>query len=267
METTVLNIWSVAGLIVDLIIVGALVFSIIHGAKKGFVYCVVWLASIVAAVIGARLATALFEEPITEFIYSKSENKIQEASEKAVLELDNINWDLMDFTPGRPEALTDEEYAVLMQNDGLAKVDEVLSSVGISENTHREKFYSLAKSIHDNSGKASEHIGKMATELAHKAIRFIVRVLLIIIVFVVVLILLRLAGTGLSKLFEKIPVVGTLDKVLGVAVNFLVFAAMILVALYAWQHLWPDSFANFAKGAPVAGFIAQNNPLIGFFGE
>ena len=71
METTVLNIWSVAGLIVDLIIVGALVFSIIHGAKKGFVYCVVWLASIVAAVIGARLATALFEEPITEFIYSK----------------------------------------------------------------------------------------------------------------------------------------------------------------------------------------------------
>ena len=92
-------------------------------------------------------------------------------------------------------------------------------------------------------------------------------VLLIIIVFVVVLILLRLAGTGLSKLFEKIPVVGTLDKVLGVAVNFLVFAAVILVALYAWQHLWPDSFANFAKGAPVAGFIAQNNPLIGFFGE
>ena len=267
METSILNVWSVAGLIVDLLIVGALVFSILYGAKKGFVYCVVWLASIVAAVIGARLATALFEKPISDFVYSKSESKIQEASEKAVLELDNIDWDLMDFTPGRPETLTDAEYEVLMKNEGLAKVDEVLASVGISENTRREKFFNLAKSIHESSGKASEQVGKMAAELAHKAIRFIVRVLLIIIVFVVVLIVLRLAGKGLSNLFEKIPVVGTLDKVLGVAVNFLVYAAVILIALYAWQHLWPDSFENFAKGAPVAGFIAENNPLIGFFGD
>ena len=267
MEPTIFNVWSVAGLIVDLLIIGALVFSFIHGAKKGFVYCVVILASIVAAVIGARLATALFEKPITDFIYSKSESKIQEASEKAVLELDNIDWDKMDFSDGRPETLTDEEYEVLMKNDGLAKVDEVLSSVGISENTRREKFFSLAKSIHDNSGKASEHIGKMATELAYKAIRFIVRALMIIIVFVVILVLMRLAGEGLSKLFSKIPVVGTLDKVLGVAVNFLTVAAVILVALYAWQHLWPDSFAEFAKGAPVAGFIAKNSPLISFFGE
>lgn len=267
METTILNVWSVAGLIADVLILGALVFSVVHGAKKGFVYCVVWLASIVAAVIGARLATALFEKPITDFVYSKSESRIQEATEKAVLELDNIDWDLMDFTPGRPERLTDEEYAVLMKNEGLAKVDEVLSSVGISENTRREKFFSLAKSLHDNSGKASEYIGKTAAEMAHKAIRFVVRVLLIIIVFVAVLIVLRLAGTGLSKLFEKIPVVGTLDKVLGVAVNFLTFAAVILIALYAWQHLWPDSFESFAKGAPVTGFIAQNSPLIAFFGE
>ena len=267
METTVLNIWSVAGLIADLLIVAVLVISFIHGAKKGFVYCVVWLASIVAAVIGARLATALFEAPITEFVYSKSEGKIQEASENAALELDNIDWSLMDFTPGRPEILTDEEYAVLMKNEGLAKVDEVLGSVGIGENTRREKFFSLAKSIHDNSGKASEQIGKMATELAHKAIRFVVRVLLIIIVFVVVLIVLRLAGTGLSKLFEKIPVVGTLDKVLGVAFCFLTFLAIVLIVLYAWQHLWPDSFADFAKGAPVTNFIETYNPLVSFFGE
>ncbi len=267
MEISILDLWSVVGLIADILILAVLILSLIRGGQKGFVYCVVWLASIVAAVIGARLATALFEEPITEFIYTKSEKHILEATENAALELDSIDWDDLDFSPGREERLTEEEYAVLMKNEGLAKVDKVMGSVGISESSRRERFYSIARSIHTSSENASTHIARMSTEVVHKAIRLLVRVLLIVIVFLVVLLLLRLLGEGLSKLFEKIPVVGSLDKILGVVFSFLSIFLIILVLLYAWQHIWPDSFNRFTAGAPVTAFLAKHSLLISFFGE
>ncbi len=265
MDISIANTWSVVGLIVDVAIVGLLIFALIRGFKHGFVYCVVWVAAILAAVIGARLVSALFAEPVANFFYSKAEEPVAKAAENLAPELDNIDWSLIDFDSERT-ALTDEEYQYLRQNEGVAGVAKALDSVGVKETRQKELFYSWAKSIRKSDEKASVFIRGKATEAARAAILLLTKALMIVIVFIIVLVLFRLLGKGLSGLVSKIPVVGTLDRGLGGALSFVAFAALLFLALYGLEHLFPETYAKLTAGAPVTNFAAGVNPLSKFFG-
>ena len=68
MDITVLNTWSWVGLAVDAAIVIWLLISFIRGAKKGFVYSLVGIATLAIAVVGAWVLSGLLVDPVTELI-------------------------------------------------------------------------------------------------------------------------------------------------------------------------------------------------------
>ena len=68
MDITVLNTWSWVGLAVDAAIVIWLLISFIRGAKNGFVYSLVGIATLAIAVVGAWVLSGLLVDPVTELI-------------------------------------------------------------------------------------------------------------------------------------------------------------------------------------------------------
>ena len=180
-------------------------------------------------------------------------------------ELDSIDWSLIDFSTERT-SLTDEEYQYLMNNEGVASLAKTLDSVGIKETKQKELFYTWAQSIEKSQNTASVFLRSKATEVVRAAILLVTKAIIIMVVFIVVLVLFRLLGKGLSKVVSRIPVVGTLDHGLGGALSFIAFAAVLFLALYGLQHLFPESYVKLTSGAPVTNFAGGVNPLSSFFG-
>ena len=68
MDITVLNTWSWVGLAVDAAIVLWLLISLIRGAKNGFIYSLVGIATLAIAVVGAWVLSGLLVDPVTALI-------------------------------------------------------------------------------------------------------------------------------------------------------------------------------------------------------
>lgn len=267
MDKVIFDIWSPMGLAVDLAIVVLLILAVVRGAKKGFVYGVIWLGALVAAVIAARFTADLLEKPIGDYFYEKAEIHIVETVKNATPDLNGIDWDQFDFSSEREEKLDDGEYALLMENKGMEELDRILEKLGVSQEERQIRFYSMARSIHETREDASDHLARATSQQAEKAIHLLMRVLILVITFLLVLVLVRFLGARISDLLHKIPLVGDMDRILGGAVNLLVFAALILITLFFWQHLAPDSFQPIKDSAPLTEIVSDNNPISSFFGD
>ncbi len=266
MDITIASTWSTAGLVADIALLAVMLMSLIRGARKGFTYGVVWLASILAAVIAARLVSGLLTDPVGDFVYSLSKNGVEKTVDRLMPDISGVDWSLMDFSGEREEKLTEQEFEALMQNDGFRRVADLMTRLGISREKQKERLYSVGKAMHEKQESGSEHIQDLATDLTHRAIRFAVRVILVLITFILVLFVLRHLAAGMSNLVDKIPLVGTLDHILGAALNGLVALALICVGLYLWRVIGPDSYEKVTRGAPLVTLVKDWNPLVSFFG-
>ena len=266
MEITILSTWSTAGLIADIALLAILLISIIRGARKGFTYGVVWLASILAGIIAARLVSGLFTEPISNFVYGLSKNGVEKTVESLTPDLNGVDWSKIDFSEDREEKLSDEEFEQLLNNEGFAKMADIMTKLGIKRDSQKERFYSMGKGMYEKQESGKEYVREYATRLAQRAITFTVRVILIIITFVVVLFLLRRLAEGMSRLVDKIPLIGTLDHILGGALNVAVAIALIWLFLYVWHIVSPETYEKVTAGAPLMTIAKDYNPLISFFG-
>lgn len=261
------DLWTVPGLIIDAIILILLICSAVSGAKKGFVYCVIWFGAIVAAVIGARFAVDLLEEPISDHFYEKAEDNILETVKNHTPDLNDVPWEELDFSPQREKKFTEEEYALLLNNKGIAELDRIMGKVGISEESRRERFYSIALSIRSNRDDAAEGLARFTAGQVESAIHLLVRVIIIIVVFLLILIIIRLLAELISRILDKIPLVGTTDQLLGLLLNLLVTAAFLLILTYLWQRLWPGSYETVSGGTMLLRLMGEHNPLTWFLGN
>lgn len=69
MDITIFNTWSAVGLILDAVLLIWLLLSTIRGAKSGFVYSLVGLVTVVIAIIGGWLISAILVDPIAKLIF------------------------------------------------------------------------------------------------------------------------------------------------------------------------------------------------------
>ena len=60
-------------LIIDLVLAAVLAVFALLGARKGLIRSLMALVSVVVALIGATLLTAMFFEPVTDLVYPKVE--------------------------------------------------------------------------------------------------------------------------------------------------------------------------------------------------
>ena len=70
-------------LIIDLVLAAVLAVFALLGARKGLIRSLMALVSVVVALIGATLLTAMFVEPVTDLVYPKSGGRESSRSSSA----------------------------------------------------------------------------------------------------------------------------------------------------------------------------------------
>ena len=71
-------------LIIDLVLTAVLALFALLGARKGLIRSLMALVSVVVALIGATLLTAMFVEPVTDLVYPKVEERVLEQFERDI---------------------------------------------------------------------------------------------------------------------------------------------------------------------------------------
>ena len=256
---------SAASIIIELVVVGLLVIGIAAGVKKGFfkslMDLVILVAAIFAAIFACRFATDFF---VNRF-YPKAEEKVLKAIESAEVDLANVDLSTMKIDENHPDTLSDAEYALLKQNDGVAKLADTMGRAGISESRIRSIIAKTLKKAGSTGSGLSEALTDSAKAATRGTLTVIVQVILFLLVLVIVSILLQLLTNETRRLLWKIDILKTLDRFLGFLTGAVLMLAVILIAFFIFNRVQWDSFENAVGQTLFAKFLSENNPLSLFF--
>ena len=97
-------------LIIDLVLAAVLAVFALLGARKGLIRSLMALVSVVVALIGATLLTAMFVEPVTDLVYPKVEERVLEQFERDI--------------PSDALAAEDGDLSVIFPLDVLAQMND-----------------------------------------------------------------------------------------------------------------------------------------------
>ena len=106
----------------------------------------------------------------------------------------------------------------------------------------------------------------LAAGISYDVTRRIVRAVAGIVLVFILGFVVRIFAKGLSGSFNKIPVVGSLNRVLGAFFGFLATLALIFALLIAWKAIFPQAYEDVLKGAPLTRLGAEHNILANLFG-
>lgn len=229
--------------VLDIILVCLFVVLVATAAKKGFVLTVLEVIAIIAALFCA----SYISEPVAQSSYDvflkgnivKTVNS--EISEKQVSA--NIGDIAFDAIP---------QYAIDFAE--CASVDTQALKTDINN--------TISNAV--NSGKLDE-LGDIVEEKCVRPIAVpAIRIILFLIIFVVALLVFRLIAAALSKTV-KLPLVGTLDTVLGGLLGAVRGAAVLLVIstlLVTMLSSGDSDFAAAVRESKVVELVNSYNPFI-----
>ena len=257
--------YTAAGLIADAVLVALLLLSITWGKKRGLVYMALWVLAIGAAIFGSRFLADKLTEPISEKVEGSVEEVMLKAAEKFAQKSGSLDLSQFDFSEKREKILSNEELQKLMQSEGFAKLSEQFKKWNMSEDMLKESGYSLAESLHENTEEqntpsvTNTWVSQTAAALVRKA----VRVFIITVGFILILLLLRVLAKWISRGIHVIPLIGSVDRLLGIAFGLAACALLVLLVLFVWPHVHADSFGKIQEGSYLFAFVAEWNPLVG----
>ena len=130
-------------LIIDLVLAAVFVLFAVLGAHKGLIRSLMALVSVVLALIGAALLTAMFVEPVTELVYPHVQERVIEQFERDI-PTDVLAPEDNDLSAG---GLLPEELA-----DALGGALDTLQRFGVSE----EAIGDVTKELSDSAASAAE---------------------------------------------------------------------------------------------------------------
>lgn len=230
-------------LVLDIILAGIFIVLVITAAKKGFVLTVLEVVAIIAALFCA----SYISEPIAQGSYDmflkgniiKAVNsEIDEKTTSA-----NIGDVAFDAIP---------QYAIDFAE--CAGIDTASVKIGISN--------TISKAV--QNGKFDE-IGEKVEENCVRPVAVpAIRIIMFFVLFVVLLLVFRLVAKAVSKAV-KLPLVGTLDTVLGGAIGALRGAAVLLIISTVFVTMLSGGNSEFAvavRESKIIGFVNGYNPFI-----
>ncbi len=230
-------------LALDVILAGIFIALVIAAAKKGFVLT----ALEVVAIIAALLCSSYISEPIAQISYDMF------LKEKTV---EMINSEIGE--KATPENLGDVAFNAIPKF-----ATEFAECAGVD-------IQSVKKSINNTISKAVENgktdeIGEKVEETCILPIAIpAIRIVLFFVLFAVLLLIFRIIAKAVSKLF-KLPIIGTLDTVLGGVVGAVrgYVVLIIISTLFAAMFSVGDSdFAAAVRESKVIELVNSYNPLI-----
>ena len=134
-------------LIIDLVLAAVLAVFALLGARKGLIRSLMALVSVVVALIGATLLTAMFVEPVTDLVYPKVEERVLEQFERDIPS-DALAAEDGDLSAG---GLLPDELS-----DLLGEALDTLKRFGVSD----DAIDGVTKSVTDSAVSAAERAGR-----------------------------------------------------------------------------------------------------------
>lgn len=210
----------------DVLLVAALIFFTLRGAKKGFVLTLCSLVAVLVAIIGANLLADALAPKVAEAIQPTIQQSIQETLDQQVASQ----------TAGAQEAL-----AALREKGGL-----YLWAADALESTL--------------DGGLTDTITHVATVAATTVAAQLARGLIFLVGFVVVLILWWILSHALD-LVAKLPVLHTLNDGLGGVIGFVKGLIIAYVAVWALYSLTGYVSAETMEQTYLFRFLALHSPM------
>lgn len=187
-------------LIIDLVLAAVLAVFALLGARKGLIRSLMALVSVVVALIGATLLTAMFVEPVTDLVYPRVEEKVLAQFERDIPS-DALAAEDGDLSAG---GLLPDELS-----DLLGEALDTLKRFGVSD----DAIDGVTKSVTDSAVSAAERA-------AYLLVKTIVQAALFLAFFLALMLLLRLLTHGLDRLFS-LPVLAQLNGLGGAALSLM----------------------------------------------
>ena len=222
-------------LIIDLVLAAVLAVFALLGARKGLIRSLMALVSVVVALIGATLLTAMFVEPVTDLVYPKVEERVLEQFERDI--------------PSDALAAEDGDLSAGgLLPDELSEALDTLKRFGVSD----DAIDGVTKSVTDSAVSAAERA-------AYLLVKTIVQAALFLAFFLALMLLLRLLTHGLDRLFS-LPVLAQLNSLGGAALSLVEGALLLFLVIYLAPRLGVTWFADHAAGTHLLAWFLNNTP-------
>ena len=252
---------TAAAIILELLTIALLVIGITTGVRKGFFKSLMDLLILVVAVFVASQVCNWINGPIVDHFYPKAEEKAIKAIDSVEIDLKNVDLSALELNDAHPDSLSDEEYAALQANSGIAKLVSAMQAAGLKENRIRTILAKTLKTL----GKGGRDLNAALTESAKTttkaAIRVIVQIVLFLIIVLLVSVLLQILVNGTRGLIWKVDVLKSLDKFLGFLLGAILMLAVILIVFYICGRLHWSTFETAVDQTLFSAFLQENNPL------
>lgn len=227
------------GFIADICIIFILLFCILVGVRRGFIYAAAeFVGTIVSAILSAMLST-----PIATWFFNLF-------FRESLLEKVNVSL----------SGATDPAGAAAVLEQFPEFVKQLLAQQGITQ-------ASLTETLAARQGNAAALI----VDALSPALIALIGVLVAIVLFFLLRILVRAVASLLNKLFQ-LPVLGTVNQLLGGAVGLLKGIAAVWLLLAVLQAMMPAfstdgqlAVNQFLQSASVAKFFQAFNPFSALF--
>lgn len=224
---------------IDLVLAAVLALFALLGARKGLIRSLMALVSVVVALIGATLLTAMFVEPVTDLVYPKVEERVLEQFERDIPS-DALAAEDGDLSAG---GLLPDELS-----DLLGEALDTLKRFGVSD----DAIDGVTKSVTDSAVSAAERA-------AYLLVKTIVQAALFLAFFLALMLLLRLLTHGLDRLFS-LPVLAQLNGLGGAALSLMEGALLIFLIVFLAPRLGVTWFADHAAGTHLLAWFLNNTP-------
>lgn len=232
--------------IFDVIIIALFVFLVVTAYKKGFVSSVI---DTFALAISGVLSYKFFE-PVAESAYNLFVRNLVETRFTRVLDSVSSSMSVADKVSAMIDGLP----------NGALKLAEVM---GVN-------FSSLKQSVSASGNLSNDELINLAVDkIGHTIMINVTEVVVFVLLFVVFVIVLRLLA-GFFKKLNKIPLVGTLNAVLGGVIGVAKAIAIVFIVCTVFYFIAGASGATpvieAINSSKIYMFIIENNPIIKLVG-
>ena len=226
--------------IVDLVLVALIILVVAAAVKKGFVGTAIDTFSVVIS----AFATYKIFKPVSQWVY---DNIVYDMVRTKLIRSIEDSYGGLDFAAkiSRMTKCLPENGVRFAKSLGL-NVDALINSVPAET---------------DNKQLVDAFLNNVANEV----IFFLVEVVMFILLFIVLSVVIKLVGNLLSNILNKLPLVGTVNKLAGCAFGFVKAGAIVLVLCTVMFYLLnssdnPDIIAAI-NGSRIYAFVAERNPI------
>lgn len=234
-------------IVIDLVLAAVLVVFALRGARKGLIRSLMELVSVVLALAGATVLTAMLVEPVTDLVFPRVEEKVISQFEQTV-----TNGAEAPETGVETQLPADDA-----ESDGLLpeSVSELLNAAA----EKLKRFGVSDDAIGGVADSVNESLRSAAEQAAYLLVKTIVQAVVFLLSFLALMLLLRLLTRALDELCA-LPVLLQINMLGGAAFSLVEGALLLFLIIFLAPRFGVTWFMDHEAGTHLLAWFMNNTP-------